>query len=44
MAFIQVFQGDLPTDIKFPKMVAVDSETTGLDVVNDKLHKNWLNH
>ena len=24
-------------NIKFPKMVAVDSETTGLDVVKDKL-------
>ena len=37
MAFIQVFQGDLPPNIKFPKMVAVDSETTGLDIINDKL-------
>lgn len=37
MQSIQVFQGDLPADIKWPKMVAVDTETTGLDVVNDKL-------
>lgn len=37
MAFVQVFQGDLPPNIKFPKMVAVDSETTGLDILNDKL-------
>ena len=37
MAFIQVFQGDLPSNIKFPKMVAVDCETTGLDIINDKL-------
>ena len=37
MQSIQVFQGDLPADIKWPKMVAVDTETTGLDVVNDQL-------
>lgn len=37
MQSIQVFQGDLPADIKWPKMVAIDTETTGLDVVNDKL-------
>ena len=34
---ISVFEGDLPSDIKFPKTVAVDSETTGLDIINDKL-------
>ena len=32
-----VFKGDLPDDIKFPKAVAVDSETTGLDIIKDKL-------
>jgi len=34
---ISVFKGDLPDNIKFPKSVAVDSETTGLDIVNDRL-------
>ena len=34
---ITVFEGDLPNDIKFPKVVAIDSETTGLDIINDKL-------
>ena len=37
MAFIQVFKGDLPKNIRWPKMVAVDSETTGLDIVKDRL-------
>ena len=32
-----VFMGDLPDNIKFPKSVAIDSETTGLDIINDKL-------
>ena len=34
---ISVFEGDLPNNIKFPKAVAIDSETTGLDIINDKL-------
>ena len=34
---ITVFEGDLPDDIKFPNAVAIDSETTGLDIVKDKL-------
>lgn len=34
---ISVFEGDLPGNIKWPKSVAIDSETTGLDIVNDKL-------
>ena len=34
---ISVFEGDLPDDIKWPKEVAIDSETTGLDIINDKL-------
>ena len=34
---ISVFEGDLPEGIKWPKSVAIDSETTGLDIVNDKL-------
>ena len=34
---IFVFDGDLPTGIKFPKTVAIDSETTGLDIIKDKL-------
>jgi len=37
MQSIQVFSGDLPADIKWPKMVAIDTETTGLDVVKDRL-------
>jgi len=37
MQSIHVFSGDLPTNIKWPKIVAVDTETTGLDVVNDRL-------
>ncbi len=37
MHSIQVFQGDIPNNIKWPKMVAIDTETTGLDVVKDKL-------
>ena len=37
MQSIQVFQGDLPSDLKWPKMVAIDTETTGLDVVHDAL-------
>lgn len=37
MQSIQVFSGDLPANIKWPKMVAIDTETTGLDVVKDKL-------
>ncbi|MGN0919410.1 MAG: ribonuclease D [Alphaproteobacteria bacterium] len=34
---ITVFEGDLPNNIKFPKAVAIDSETTGLDIIKDKL-------
>ena len=34
---IFVYEGDLPDDIKWPKSVAVDSETTGLDILNDRL-------
>ncbi len=37
MKSIQVFQGDLPKNIKFPKMVAIDTETTGLNILKDKL-------
>ncbi len=37
MESIQVYRGDLPDEIKWPKMVAVDTETTGLDVVKDRL-------
>lgn len=37
MQSIQVFSGDLPANIKWPKMIAIDTETTGLDVVKDKL-------
>ena len=37
MESIQVFQGDLPKNIKWPKMVAIDTETTGLDIIKDKL-------
>lgn len=37
MQSIQVFSGDLPANIKWPKMVAIDTETTGLDVVKDRL-------
>ena len=34
---ISVFEGDLPSNIKWPKAVAIDTETTGLDIVNDRL-------
>ena len=34
---ISVFEGDLPSDIKWPRAVAIDSETTGLDIIKDKL-------
>ena len=34
---ISVFKGDLPEGIKFPKSVAIDTETTGLDIINDRL-------
>ena len=34
---ISVFEGDLPSDIKWPKAIAVDTETTGLDIINDRL-------
>ena len=34
---IFVYEGDLPDNLKWPKSVAVDSETTGLDIINDKL-------
>ena len=34
---ISVFEGDLPADIKCPKAVSIDTETTGLDIINDKL-------
>ena len=34
---ISVFEGDLPDQIKFPKSVAIDSETTGLDIIKDRL-------
>ena len=34
---ISVFEGDLPADIKWPKAIAIDTETTGLDIVHDKL-------
>ena len=37
MQSIQVYQGDIPANIKWPKMVAIDTETTGLDVVKDRL-------
>ena len=37
MQSIQVFSGDLPANIKWPKMVAIDTETTGLDIVKDRL-------
>ena len=37
MTNITVVKGDLPTGIRWPKMIAVDTETTGLDVVHDKL-------
>lgn len=37
MEEIQVFQGDLPPHLKWPKMVAIDTETTGLDILKDKL-------
>ena len=34
---ISIYKGDLPDNIKWPKAVAIDSETTGLDIVKDKL-------
>ena len=34
---IFVYEGDLPDNLKWPKSIAVDSETTGLDIINDKL-------
>ncbi|MBQ3695892.1 MAG: ribonuclease D [Alphaproteobacteria bacterium] len=37
MQSIQVYQGDIPANIKWPKMIAIDTETTGLDVVKDRL-------
>ena len=37
MQSIQVYQGDIPANIKWPKMVAIDTETTGLNVVKDRL-------
>jgi len=37
MQSIQVYQGDIPANIKWPKMVAIDTETTGLDIVKDRL-------
>ena len=35
--YISVYKGDLPNNIKWPKVVAIDSETTGLDIIKDKL-------
>lgn len=37
MQSIQVYQGDIPANIQWPKMVAIDTETTGLNVVKDRL-------
>ena len=37
MTNITVIKGDLPNNIRWPKMIAVDTETTGLDVVHDRL-------
>lgn len=34
---IFVYEGDLPDNLKWPKSVAIDTETTGLDIINDKL-------
>jgi len=37
MTNITVVKGDLPNNIHWPRMIAVDTETTGLDVVRDRL-------
>lgn len=37
MQSITVYEGDLPSTLKLPSVVAVDTETTGLDVIKDKL-------
>lgn len=37
MQQIYVHKGDLPEDITFEKSVAVDTETTGLDIQNDRI-------
>ena len=37
MTDITVVQGDIPADIRWPRMIAVDTETTGLDIVHDRL-------
>ncbi|MBP5343956.1 MAG: ribonuclease D [Alphaproteobacteria bacterium] len=37
MTNITVIKGDLPAHLQWPKMIAVDTETTGLDVVHDRL-------
>ena len=37
MQSIQVYQGDIPANIKWPKIIAIDTETTGLNVVKDRL-------
>ena len=37
MNSIKLFHGDVPADIKWPKTVAIDTETTGLDILHDRL-------
>ena len=37
MSHIKLFQGDVPDNAHWPSIVSIDTETTGLDIINDRL-------